>query len=131
MDYSDPRSRYRTDPHFSALVDQIRMWIRRLDYTPSEVREAGMLAAVLEEMERPMESFVYVGKIEAMLDEAHASRTKKAGKQEPYRGPSGRIMIHDDDCGGVIGRDGLCGKCGISPDMQSLGYVDEKGKEAP
>lgn len=45
----------------------------------------------------------------------------------PYRGPSGRVMFHDDDCGGIIGRDGLCGKCGIIPDMQSLGYLEEKG----
>lgn len=49
--YRDPRDRYRTDAEFSALVNMIRGWIHRLHWTPSEIREAAMLACVLEEME--------------------------------------------------------------------------------
>lgn len=71
----DPRSRYRNDPQFSALVNQIRQWIHNLHYTPSEVREAAMLAAVLEEMERPMAPF-YLDRLERELDAAVLSRSR-------------------------------------------------------
>jgi len=41
-----PEERYRRDTEFKALVDLIYSWIVRCRYTPTEVREAAMLAAV-------------------------------------------------------------------------------------
>lgn len=48
-----PRERYLRDPMFHALVNQLRAAIQRADYTPTEIREAAMLAAIMFEMERP------------------------------------------------------------------------------
>lgn len=38
--------RYRADPLFRQLVDMIEASYERLQYTPSEVRDAAMLAAM-------------------------------------------------------------------------------------
>lgn len=48
-----PSARYRREPVFHALVEQMRVFIRMAQYTPSELREAAILAATMEEMERP------------------------------------------------------------------------------
>jgi hypothetical protein len=40
------RDRYENDPQFRMLVDLIHSWIRECKYTPTEVREAAMLAAI-------------------------------------------------------------------------------------
>jgi len=37
--------RYRNDPSFRALVVTIEAWYERLQFTPSEMREAAMYAA--------------------------------------------------------------------------------------
>lgn len=47
------RDRYRDDPVFHQYVDLIRRGIREMHLTPGEIRDAAMLAAVLEEMWRP------------------------------------------------------------------------------
>lgn len=47
-----PSARYRREPVFRALVEQMRVFIRMAQYTPSELREAVILAAQIEEMER-------------------------------------------------------------------------------
>lgn len=41
-----PQLRYEHDPSFKALVDLIHKWIIDCQYTPTEVREAAMLAAI-------------------------------------------------------------------------------------
>lgn len=41
-----PQERYERDPAFRVLVDTIHLWIRKAQYTPTEVREASMLAAI-------------------------------------------------------------------------------------
>jgi hypothetical protein len=43
------RDRYQNDAMFHALVDNLRAAILRMDLTPSEVREAAMLACIMEE----------------------------------------------------------------------------------
>jgi len=53
-----PRARYRRDSMFHALVDQLRTYIARAMYTPSELREAVILAAILEEERRSPADFV-------------------------------------------------------------------------
>src|SRR5262245_23737608 len=46
---SDPRTRYRNDPAFSNLVNTFRAVIYRCESTPSELREALLLAVCMEE----------------------------------------------------------------------------------
>lgn len=40
----DPQQAYLRDPAFHMLVDSIHAMLRRADYTPSEVRQAAILA---------------------------------------------------------------------------------------
>ena len=42
--------RYHHDPHFRVLVDAIYAAIVEMKYTPTEVRDAAMLAAIKYEM---------------------------------------------------------------------------------
>lgn len=41
--------RYRNDPAFRHIVDMMQSLIHNADYTPSEIREAAMLAQILYE----------------------------------------------------------------------------------
>lgn len=75
LDPGDVRTRYRNDPAFAALVNQIRGFIHRVEYTPSELREAVMLAAILEEMEKPLGQF-YLQRLEDELDMAVGRRRR-------------------------------------------------------
>ena len=45
-DRLEPAARYDRDPQFRTLVDVLTDAIARCDYTPTEVREAAMLAAI-------------------------------------------------------------------------------------
>lgn len=42
-----PRQRYLRDPMFATLVDTIRIHIENTTYTPTELREAVMLASIM------------------------------------------------------------------------------------
>lgn len=44
-----PEGRYRRDPQFRSLVDSMQMFIRNCQFTPTELREAAMLAAIHHE----------------------------------------------------------------------------------
>lgn len=44
-----PLERYYSDPMFRALVDSLIHQIREANYTPSEIREAAMLAQIMYE----------------------------------------------------------------------------------
>lgn len=44
-----PRERYNHDPHFHQLVDLLESFIERAEFTPSELREAAILAAINHE----------------------------------------------------------------------------------
>lgn len=43
------RDRYQTDPAFKALVDMMVGHIQTCQYTPSEMREAAILASIIYE----------------------------------------------------------------------------------
>lgn len=43
------RERYHTDPNFNLLVDMMRACIERAEFTPTEIREAAMLAQIMYE----------------------------------------------------------------------------------
>jgi hypothetical protein len=47
------RARYLNDPVYHQVVDALRDLIRQARLTPSEVREAAMLACILEDELRP------------------------------------------------------------------------------
>jgi hypothetical protein len=47
------RKRYEDDPAFRHLVDMLYMVIEKGDYTPSEIREAAMLAQIKYEDRNP------------------------------------------------------------------------------
>lgn len=49
-----PEERYLTDPMFHALVDRLGQEIQQARFTPSELREAVILAAIQYEMRNPM-----------------------------------------------------------------------------
>jgi hypothetical protein len=50
---SDVRQRYLNDPVFHIIVDSMRGLLRSARLTPSEIREAVMLACIIEEEIRP------------------------------------------------------------------------------
>lgn len=50
--------RFQRDPHFNALVKSLYNAIREMHLTPTEVREAAMLAAVLYEQNHVRSSLI-------------------------------------------------------------------------
>jgi hypothetical protein len=50
-----PAERYCRDIQFAHLVDMIEAMIERADYTPTELREAVILAAIRQAERRPAE----------------------------------------------------------------------------
>ena len=44
-----PKDRYQRDNHFRALVDMMVGHIRQCNYTPSEMRDASILASIIYE----------------------------------------------------------------------------------
>lgn len=44
-----PQERYERDPQFHALVNVMRQYIIQAQFTPTEIREAAMLAAIQHE----------------------------------------------------------------------------------
>ena len=45
--------RYEQDPHFRTLVDTLYSCIDRADFTPTEIRQAAMLAQIMYEARHP------------------------------------------------------------------------------
>lgn len=48
-----PREKYEHDPQYHRLVDTMLALISGAQFTPSEIREAAMYAAILYEQKRP------------------------------------------------------------------------------
>jgi hypothetical protein len=46
-----PEERYERDPMFHSLVNALRFHIKKMELTPTEVREAAVLACYFHEME--------------------------------------------------------------------------------
>lgn len=55
-----PEARYHRDPQFKAVVDVLRAQLRQARLTPTELREAATLAAVMHEMDRGLAGPVVV-----------------------------------------------------------------------
>jgi len=52
MDMITPRDRYYNDSHYHALVDLMVAHIQNCNYTPSEMRQAAILASIIYEEHR-------------------------------------------------------------------------------
>ena len=52
MDMKTPRDKYYNDSHYHALVDLMIVHIQNCNYTPSEMREAAILASIIYEEHR-------------------------------------------------------------------------------
>lgn len=65
----DAKERYRSDPLFARVVDSLRLLLREHQMTPSELREALMLAAYCEEVENPSPVFYRVDNLRRILKE--------------------------------------------------------------
>jgi DNA-binding CsgD family transcriptional regulator len=48
-----PRERYQTDPQFHALVEYILHFLYEARFSPTELREAAMLAAIIYDQQNP------------------------------------------------------------------------------
>jgi hypothetical protein len=55
-----PQERYLRDPQFAHMVNTFLQAIEELKYTPTEIREAAMLAAVMYSQRHPAPIFTEV-----------------------------------------------------------------------
>ena len=53
-----PEDRYNSDPQFRVLVDMLHNAIRNAQYTPTEIREDAMLAAIHHDMTTVRSPFI-------------------------------------------------------------------------
>jgi heterodisulfide reductase subunit B len=77
------RARYQNDAHFKHLVDCLEHAIHQAKYTPSELREAAILAAIHYEHHTLRQSFVRDDERDEMwraLDSIH-ERLQQEGKK--------------------------------------------------
>ena len=70
-DKTDMRYKYQTDVHFKNLVDYMESFIHKGDFTPSEVREASMMASIHYEMTSIRKMYIPSAGIEIALDVFH------------------------------------------------------------
>lgn len=76
-----PRDRYQSDSDYKHLVDYMTAMIHKCQFTPSELREASVLASVIYEENRLVSSRVEldqmdVAKIHTLLNETSAMLDK-------------------------------------------------------
>ena len=71
------REKYLYDNQFKALVDLMVSYIHKADFTPSEMRQAAMLASIIYE-ERNLHKMVFVEKdVEEALEIIHKRVDRK------------------------------------------------------
>ena len=77
-----PREKYMNDPEYHQLVRMLEDFIERARFTPSELREAAMLASINYEMRHVRDHHIDPRLAEAfqVLDE-FTSRSSRGGRQ--------------------------------------------------
>lgn len=72
MKYEDPRERYQRDPEFKQLVDMMTSFIHKAQFSPTELREASLLACCNYEMHRvSIHGFKVSEEFERALNKVH------------------------------------------------------------
>lgn len=105
----DIRERYMTDPVFATVVNSMRALIIGARLTPSEVREAAMLACIIEEEHRPAAPFTTSDEELEIMRKVVRSPQPSCGK--PLRTPT--VMTHY--CTLAANHPGACSTEGIHP----------------
>ena len=90
-DKTDMRYKYQNDSKFKNLVDSMEAFIQHGDFTPSEVREASMLASIHYEMMTPRRMYIPTPSIERELDRFHSFMEKELSQQSESRGMNNEI----------------------------------------
>jgi len=70
-DKTDMRYKYQTDSQFKSLVDLFESFLHRADFTPSEIREAAMMASIHYEMTSIHRTYIPSVRLERELDRFH------------------------------------------------------------
>jgi len=63
-----PREKYLNDAHFKRLVDTMMNQIHNCNYTPSEIREASLLASIIHEEQTGHLTFKHHKEVMDFLD---------------------------------------------------------------
>lgn len=63
-----PREKYHSDPNYKLLVDWMVKHIEDCNYTPSEMREASLLASIIHEQMQVRPNFIIVERCMKILD---------------------------------------------------------------
>jgi len=71
-----PRKKYMTDNEFRALVQMMVAYIHQCYFTPSEMRQASILASIIYE-EQTIRDFLVPAEVEAALVRVHDWANKK------------------------------------------------------
>jgi len=87
-----PQERYDRDPQFRTLVDMLTHQIIECRYSPTELREAAILAAIRYETIHARPTFLVEGEILTRVDSYH-------GNQCTCRQPTrfGKCPVHEAD----------------------------------
>lgn len=67
-----PKDRYLTDPMYKSLVDMLESYIHRAEFTPSELREAAILASINYESKQARKCMLdLTPELHKQLDDLH------------------------------------------------------------
>ena len=80
-DKTDMRYKYQNDVQFKNLTDMMESFIQKGDFTPSEVREASMLASINYEMMSPRRMYIPTPRLEIELDSFHQMVDEELAKE--------------------------------------------------
>lgn len=102
-----PREKYMNDPEYHQLVTMFEAFIDRAQFTPSEIREAAILACINCEMRRRDHRIVVdpkVGDALKTLDELFANKRYKDGEPCGHPGFLHHVTHPCEGCGRKGGR---------------------------
>ena len=75
-----PKEKYETDPNYCQLVDLIETFLHNAEFTPSEVREAAVMACIHYEMRYGLKHYVAPLKVNKAFETLKEWREKNEKK---------------------------------------------------